>query len=184
MFTLESLASAYNSAPRDAKNEKPISLVGLLVSEIKKDPLAVLECKEPGALGIALFSVCFELLGKESKTSKDYTIFLMLAFWCLFKAHKAKPDELVITTNLNLLWMTNTSAIVQYFQSGAMLKYNMMDPLASNSEFSFVYDKLDVLKYELNNGTLDKHEDYEEYCEIFIIGIEEVFKQVKKVVNK
>jgi hypothetical protein len=181
MFTLDSLASAYNSAPRNVNIENRNTLGDLLINEVIEDPLAILESENPGPIGIALFSYCFDFKDKDSESSNNFTILLMLAFWCLFKAYKSNPDELVIKTNLNMLWMTNPKTILSLYQNGAMLKYNMMDSEDPNSEFSFIYDKIDILEQETENGTLDKHVDYEEYCEIITFGIEAIFNRAKKV---
>lgn len=177
MFTLSSLAAGYNNAKLLGNNEDKNIMGNMLIMEIMQNPKEILSLQDTKELGITLFSISYDSKSIESENSNSYKLGLMIAFYCLYKAYKQNKLDYAINVNLNMLWLINPNIIIQWYQNGSIAKNSITEPITSFSQYSFIYNKINVLEQLLKEGTLNEHPDYEEYLEIINLCSEKLFSK-------
>lgn len=180
MPTIEFIANTYYNAREGKQKDILNEMNALLISELKESPVDVFNCNTTGIVGIALFYTCHHSKETDSSCSAEYTVRLMSAFWCLLKASKIEPKNLEISRNIELLLITHPVNAVNIYQQGANAKYRINDPIKEVIKLPYLHDKVSILKNEIMNGTIAGHEDYEEYCEIILLGCEVGLKDKAK----
>jgi len=79
-----------------------------------------------------------------------------------------------------LLLITHPVNAVNIYQQGANAKYRINDPITEITKYPYLHDKVTILKNKIMNGTIAGHEEYEEYCEIILLGCEVALKDKAK----
>ena len=171
MFTINSLAKGYNSALQNNSHEDKNILGNMLIMRIIQKPSEVLELEDVYEVGNALFSICNDSKSPESKKSNNYVIGLLICFYSLNKSYLKNPNDIRSKRNLNMICTANSNTLIKWFEIGAMIKYEIKEPIIKGSKYYFLYEKINFLEQLLIKGIFVDDESCKEFCEIINIGI-------------